>query len=281
MDDRFAKPSSGMLARSQSYSAGNWLTHHFYHADGNGNITYLVNSSQTLGASYKYNPFGGTISSSGIYAGANRYRFSSKEVNVSNGTYYYGYRWYHSNLQRWLNRDPLEEEGGINLYTYVGNNPVNAIDPLGLTCKSNWDFFWDWALGRGSNTRNYGDGSTESNEMKNSPGGQAMRKKFYKGGCKNFNNGNYGTGRAAWDTLINPWTADPCGTGAQVGGFGGATATDNGNGTVTFCIPNVAGTHSFFYHVVPDLKGTTGPGRNIKQTICWTEPIDKSKCCSK
>jgi hypothetical protein len=55
-------------------------------------------------------------------------------------------------------------------------------------------------------------------------------------------------------------------------------ADGNGNITVTFCIPNVAGTHSFFYHIVPDRSGTTGPGRNIKQTICWTEPIDKSKC---
>jgi RHS repeat-associated protein len=123
----------GMLARSQGYSSGSWTTHHFYHADGNGNITYLVNSSQTLGASYKYNPFGGTISSSGIYAGANRYRFSSKEVNVSNGTYYYGYRWYHPNLQRWLNRDPVEEDGGINLFRFVQNSPMNKIDALGLS----------------------------------------------------------------------------------------------------------------------------------------------------
>ncbi len=33
---------------------------------------------------------------------------------------------------KWVNRDPIEEDGGINLYGYVGNNPVNDVDPLGL-----------------------------------------------------------------------------------------------------------------------------------------------------
>ncbi len=38
-----------------------------------------------------------------------------------------------SGRPEWLSRDPIEEGGGINLYGYVGNNPLNAIDPLGLT----------------------------------------------------------------------------------------------------------------------------------------------------
>ncbi len=39
---------------------------------------------------------------------------------------------YDPGTQRWLNRDPIQEPGGINLYNCVGNNPVNKIDPLGL-----------------------------------------------------------------------------------------------------------------------------------------------------
>jgi len=48
-----------------------------------------VNSSQTLAASYRYDPFGNTISSSGSLASANVYRFSSKEIHVNSGMYYY------------------------------------------------------------------------------------------------------------------------------------------------------------------------------------------------
>jgi RHS repeat-associated protein len=121
----------GLLGRSTGYSSGNWTTHYFYHADGNGNITYLVDSSQALAASYRYDPFGSTTSSSGTQAGANIYRFSTKEINVNSGIYYYGYRFYDPNLQRWLNRDPIGELGGINLYQFVGNSPNYFVDLYG------------------------------------------------------------------------------------------------------------------------------------------------------
>ncbi len=120
-----------MLARSHGYSSGSFTNHNFYHADGNGNITYMADASQNMVASYRYDPFGNTISSSGSLASANVYRFSSKERHRNSGMYYYGYRWYDPNLQRWLNRDPLGERGGLDLYTFVGNDPLNRYDPDG------------------------------------------------------------------------------------------------------------------------------------------------------
>ena len=33
----------------------------------------------------------------------------------------------------WLSRDPIAENGGLNLYAYVGNDPINWVDPLGLS----------------------------------------------------------------------------------------------------------------------------------------------------
>jgi RHS repeat-associated protein len=122
----------GLLARSSGYSSGNWTSHAYYHADGNGNITYLETSSQTLAASYRYDPFGNITASSGTLAAANVYRFSSKEYMTNSGLYYYLMRFYDPNLQRWINRDPIQEAGGINLYTFVRNNVITAIDPFGL-----------------------------------------------------------------------------------------------------------------------------------------------------
>ena len=62
---------------------------------------------------------------------ANVYRFSSKECYTNSGMYVYQYRFYDPTLQRWLNRDPLEEEDGINLYQFVYNEPTDWVDPDG------------------------------------------------------------------------------------------------------------------------------------------------------
>ena len=73
----------GLFMRSHGYSSGNWSTHNAYHSDANGNVTALMNSAGVLQASYKYNPYGGLISSSGTLAGANTMRFSSKPAIFS------------------------------------------------------------------------------------------------------------------------------------------------------------------------------------------------------
>jgi RHS repeat-associated protein len=125
----------GLLARSSGYSGGNFTVHNYYFADGNGNITYLLDNSPTMVAKYRYDAFGNTISKSGTLADANVYRFSSKEIHVSSGMYYYGHRFYEPNLQRWVNRDPIGERGDINLFRFVRNQPTRSVDPLGWIIK--------------------------------------------------------------------------------------------------------------------------------------------------
>ena len=50
---------------------------------------------------------------------------------TASGMFFYGFRYYDSETGRWLSRDPIGENGGLNLYGMVGNDPVNAVDYLG------------------------------------------------------------------------------------------------------------------------------------------------------
>jgi RHS repeat-associated protein len=101
--------------------------------DGNGNLSSLVNATDgSISASYEYDPFGNTLKSVGDYAADNRFKFSTKYGDAETDLIYYGYRYYNPQTGRWIGRDPIEEVGGINLYGFVGNDPVNNIDPFGL-----------------------------------------------------------------------------------------------------------------------------------------------------
>jgi RHS repeat-associated protein len=129
----------GLLARTDNgqWIGGNPNAHADYFFDGNGNVAGLVNTNGAIVAQYTYDPFGNILSMSGPLASANTYRFSSKEWNNNAGLYYYGRRFYDPSLQRWLNRDPIEEDGGINMYGFCDNNPVCIWDGFGL-CSPNW-----------------------------------------------------------------------------------------------------------------------------------------------
>ncbi len=104
----------------------------FYHLDANANVIMLIYVNQIVAAKYQYGPFGETLSLSGPLANVNVYRFASKEWLGNAGLYYFVRRYYDPSLQRFLNRDPIAEQGGINLYAYVANNPINIYDDLGL-----------------------------------------------------------------------------------------------------------------------------------------------------
>ncbi len=114
----------GLLARTDTNGST------YYHADGNGNITALMDGNQNIVARYRYDAFGKLLGRWGSMADANHYRYSSKEQDPS-GLYYYGFRFYEPNYQRWLNRDPSGEFGGINLYEAFFNSPLRFVDRNG------------------------------------------------------------------------------------------------------------------------------------------------------
>jgi RHS repeat-associated protein len=91
-----------------------------------------VNGSQTIVARYLYNPFGQVEGKWGPLADANVMQFSSMPHHNLSGLSLYAYRAYDPTLQRWLNRDPIGERGGSNVYGFVGNNPIYFYDAYGL-----------------------------------------------------------------------------------------------------------------------------------------------------
>ncbi len=100
--------------------------------DGNGNVMALVRGSdRTVSARYEYGPFGETLAveENGV---SNPFRFSTKFLDGESGLLYYGYRYYDPVTGRWPSRDPIEENGGMNLYGFAGNDGINKWDIYGM-----------------------------------------------------------------------------------------------------------------------------------------------------
>ena len=105
----------------------------YYFADGNGNVAALYGEQGESRAVYQYDGFGNKVVSSGSMSESNPFQWSSKYFHQPSGLVAYEFRFYSSTLGRWLNRDPIGEAGGINLYGFVVNDPLNRFDPFGLS----------------------------------------------------------------------------------------------------------------------------------------------------
>ena len=120
--------------------------------DGNGNLTGWIDpdpeaDTPEVLARYEYTPFGKPLASSYRDPAAKAllsrsgFSFSTKYRDIETGLLYYGFRHYHPELGRWLSRDPIAEDGGLNLYGFNYNDPINFIDILGYKPRSEMGFF--------------------------------------------------------------------------------------------------------------------------------------------
>jgi RHS repeat-associated protein len=126
----------------QTIHQGSARSHYHVATDGHGSVTALLDSNGTAVAAYEYDPFGQPLRAEGATApeslgstdlpGDNPFRYSNKYWDRETGLYDYGLRFYDPSLGRFINRDPIGESGGNNLYAFAGNNPVNRWDYLGL-----------------------------------------------------------------------------------------------------------------------------------------------------
>ncbi len=87
----------------------------------------------------EYHPFGTTsyqASNDEIKAAYKRYRYAGMERDDESGLEYHGARYYLPWLGRWLSADPIGIDGGMNVYRYSRNNPINAVDTDGMDDKN-------------------------------------------------------------------------------------------------------------------------------------------------
>jgi len=126
-----ARDGSGSIV-SQYFPYGQVTsgTSYFYTRDHLGSVREVTNSSSAVQAQYGYDPYGQVTFAQGSnladlqYAGYYSHQRSGLNLTLR--------RFYSATLGRWLNRDPLGERGGINLFSYIANDPMNSRDPLGL-----------------------------------------------------------------------------------------------------------------------------------------------------
>ena len=100
--------------------------------DHNGNEVCYVSEAGEIAGLYVWDPYGNLVDSCGDMADMFSFGFSTKYHDRENGMIAYQRRFYRPDLGRWLNRDPIEEEGGLNLYGFCGNNAIDTCDCLGL-----------------------------------------------------------------------------------------------------------------------------------------------------
>ena len=107
----------------------------YYTRDHLGSVREVVNSANAVVSRYDYSPYGervvvGTEGEKADFGYAGYLYQAETKLNLT------WYRAYDPSIGRWISRDPIGEEGGINLYGYVGNNPSTYTDPLGLMFDS-------------------------------------------------------------------------------------------------------------------------------------------------
>ena len=127
----------GLVAVTTVSSENPQYVTHFPCYDANGNITEYAATNGTVAARYAYDAFGSITAQSGPMADTFTHRFSTKPFDAETGLVMFQLRPYDPPTGRFIGRDPIEEEGGINLYALCENDPINTLDINGLVSLVN------------------------------------------------------------------------------------------------------------------------------------------------
>lgn len=127
------RDATGGIVQKRFYSQGSVETDGtilFCTRDHLGSIRELTDGTQTVRARYDFDPYGRVTKVQGDRDSS--FTYTGHFWHPQSGLYLTLFRAYDPSLGVWISKDPIEESGGINLYGYVGNNPVNYYDETGL-----------------------------------------------------------------------------------------------------------------------------------------------------
>jgi len=104
-----------------------------YGIDQLGSVREVIAGATGLKTNtFDYDPYGSVTKATGSRATWTDFRYAGLFYHQPSGLYLATYRAYDPAVGRWVSRDPIAERGGINLYAYVGGNPLSGVDPFGL-----------------------------------------------------------------------------------------------------------------------------------------------------
>ena len=109
-----------------------------YGTDFNKNVAEVFDGEGSIVATYDYSPYGQVVSTEDLVQPV---QWSSEMNDYELALVYYNYLYYNPIDSRWINRDPIAEEGGWNLYGFVGNNACKYNDVRGCISYVQIDSF--------------------------------------------------------------------------------------------------------------------------------------------
>jgi RHS repeat-associated protein len=118
--------------QGEQFVSGGDAGKYFYTRDHLGSVREMIASDgTTIKARYDYDPWGRTTKLSGTLDAS--FGFTGHYYHAASALHLAPFRAYSAEWGRFINRDPIQEDGGLNLYAYTLNDPVNNIDPDGLS----------------------------------------------------------------------------------------------------------------------------------------------------